>query len=154
MTFFGYKPSTLALWVVLSLPALTMIDPLLGDNARAFHRLLHPTGEWAARFMIIGMMASGLMLLFRKQQWPRWLMRHRRGLGVAAFAYATLHLVVYVIDRGALDRIIEHTAPSRHGAWPTAGSACRNGWPTTWQGAHAVKGRSHRPERRRCGTRR
>ncbi|MCC6518142.1 MAG: iron reductase [Tabrizicola sp.] len=113
MTFFGYKPSTLALWVVLSLPALTMIDPLLGDNARAFHRLLHPTGEWAARFMIIGMMASGLMLLFRKQQWPRWLMRHRRDLGVAAFAYATLHLVVYVIDRGALDRIIEQVSQVR-----------------------------------------
>ena len=34
MTFLGYKPSTLALWVVLSLPALTMIGPLLGDDAQ------------------------------------------------------------------------------------------------------------------------
>ena len=84
MTFLGYKPSTLLLWVVLSLPALTMIGPLLGDDARAFHRLLHPTGEWAARFMIIGMMASGLMLVFRGRQWPRWLMHHRRDIEVAA----------------------------------------------------------------------
>ena len=80
MTFLGYKPSTLLLWVVLSLPALTMIGPLLGDDARAFHRLLHPTGEWAARLMIIGMMASGLMLVFRGRQWPRWLMHHRRDI--------------------------------------------------------------------------
>lgn len=106
MTFLGYKPSTLALWVVLSLPALTMIGPLLGDDARAFHRLLHPTGEWAARFMIIGMMASGLMLVFRGRQWPRWLMHHRRDIEVAAFVYAALHTLVYVIDRGTLDRII------------------------------------------------
>jgi sulfoxide reductase heme-binding subunit YedZ len=71
MTFLGQKPSTLILWVVLALPALTMIGPLFGDDAQAFHRLLHPTGEWAARFMIIGMMASGLMLLFRGRIWSR-----------------------------------------------------------------------------------
>ena len=107
MTFLGYKPSTLILWVVLSVPALGMIGPLLGDDDRAFHRLLHPTGEWAARFMIIGMMASGLMLLFKGRHWPRWLVHHRRDLGVAAFIYAALHTLVYVIDRGTLDRIIE-----------------------------------------------
>lgn len=107
MTFPGYKPSTLALWVVLALPALTMISPLLGDDDRAFHRLLHPTGEWAARLMIIGMMASGLMLLFKGRQWPRWLMHHRRDIEVAAFVYAALHTLVYVIDRGTLARIIE-----------------------------------------------
>ncbi|MFZ1468505.1 MAG: ferric reductase-like transmembrane domain-containing protein [Paracoccaceae bacterium] len=106
MTIFGYKPATLALWVVLSLPAMAMLPALFGDDARAFHRLLHPTGEFAARFMIIGMMASGLMLLFRGQHWPRWLLHHRRDIEVAAFAYAALHTIVYVIDRGSLDRIL------------------------------------------------
>jgi len=28
-----------------------LIGPLFGDDAQAFHRLLHPTGEWAARFV-------------------------------------------------------------------------------------------------------
>ncbi len=65
MTFSGYKPSTLILWAVLALPALAMIPALAGTDPQAFHRLLHPTGEWAARFMIAGMMASGLMLLFK-----------------------------------------------------------------------------------------
>lgn len=107
MTFPGYKPSTLILWVVLSLPALGMIGPLFGDDPKAFHGLLHPTGEFAARFMIIGMMASGLLLLFRSQRWPRWLLHHRRDIEVAAFLYAVLHVAVYVIDRGTLDRIVD-----------------------------------------------
>lgn len=84
-----------------------MIGPLFGDDPRAFHRLLHPTGEFAARFMIIGMMASGLMLLFRGAGWTRWLLHHRRDIEVAAFAYAALHTVIYVIDRGTLDRVLE-----------------------------------------------
>lgn len=104
---FPYQRSTYILWAVLALPALTMIGPLFGSDPRAFHGLLHPTGEWAARFMIIGMMASGLMLLFRRQTWPRWLMHHRRDIEVAAFLYAALHLVIYLIDRGTLDRIVE-----------------------------------------------
>ena len=107
MTLLGYKPSTLILWVVLAIPALTMLPALTGGDPEAFHHLLHPTGEFAARFMIIGMMASGLMLLFRGRAWPRWLMHHRRDIEVAAFAYAALHTVIYVIDRGTLDRIIE-----------------------------------------------
>ncbi len=106
MTFFGYKPATLILWVVLSLPALPMIPALFGSDPQAFHRLLHPTGEFAARFMIIGMMASGLMLVFKGQSWPRWLLHHRRDIEVAAFVYAALHTIVYVIDRGTLDRIL------------------------------------------------
>lgn len=106
MPLLGQKPPTLILWIVLVLPALPMIGPLVGDDARAIHRLLHPTGEWAARFMIIGMMASGLVLLFRGQSWPRWMVHHRRDIEVAAFPYAALHMVVDVIDRGTLDRNI------------------------------------------------
>ncbi|WP_136646334.1 sulfite oxidase heme-binding subunit YedZ [Tabrizicola sp. YIM 78059] len=107
MTLTGQKPSTLILWAVLALPVLPMIGPLLGNDPEAFHHLLRPTGEWAARFMIIGMMASGLMLLFKGKSWPRWLLHHRRDIEVAAFAYAALHTLVYVIDRGSLDRIID-----------------------------------------------
>lgn len=99
--------STWVLWAVLALPALPMIPVLFGGDDRAFHGLLHPTGEFAARFMIIGMMASGLMLMFRGRSWPRWLVHHRRHIEVAAFAYAALHTWVYVVDRGTLDRIID-----------------------------------------------
>ena len=49
------------LWAVLALPSLAMISPFFGEDARVFHRLLHPTGECAARFMIISMMDTPLM---------------------------------------------------------------------------------------------
>ncbi|WP_225026412.1 protein-methionine-sulfoxide reductase heme-binding subunit MsrQ [Xinfangfangia pollutisoli] len=106
MRLLSQKPSTLILWIVLALPGVTMLPALFGEDAKAFHRLLHPTGEFAARFMIIGMMASGLVLLFRGWRGPRWLLHHRRDIEVAAFAYAALHTLVYLIDRGTLDRVL------------------------------------------------
>lgn len=101
------KPSTLILWALLALPVLPMLPALFGSDGRAFHGLLHPSGEFATRFMIIGMMATPLMMLFRMQRWPRWLLHHRRDIEVAAFLYAMLHTAIYVIDRGTLDRVID-----------------------------------------------
>ena len=60
------------------------------------HRLLHPTGEFAARFMIIGMMAAPLMYLFKGWRGPRWLVKNRRYFGVAAFGYTALHTAFYL----------------------------------------------------------
>ena len=94
------------LWFILSLPALGMFSALTGDDARAFHRLLHPTGEFAARFMIISMLATPLMMMFRTQRWPRWLVKNRRYFGVAAFGYAALHTVFYLIDEGTAAKVI------------------------------------------------
>jgi len=68
----------------------------------AVKTLLHPTGEFAARFMIIAMMITPLMMLFRDASWPRWLMKRRRYLGVAAFFYALAHTVLYLVDEGAI----------------------------------------------------
>lgn len=72
--------------------------------------LLHPTGEFSARFMIIAMMLSPLLLLCRtmnwKTGWVLWLMKRRRALGVAAFGYALLHTIFYLVDMGALKDIL------------------------------------------------
>jgi sulfoxide reductase heme-binding subunit YedZ len=89
-------------WLILSLPAIPMISSLMGDDPRAIHKLLHPTGKFAARFMIFSMMITPLMMLFKGASWPRWLMRRRRYLGVAAFGYALAHTVLYLIDEGAV----------------------------------------------------
>lgn len=97
------------LWMVLALPALGMTGPLMGDDPRAFHGLLHPTGEFAARFLIISLMTTPLMMLFKGWRGPRWLMRNRRCFGVAAFGYAALHTLVYSVDAGTLTRILADT---------------------------------------------
>lgn len=95
------------LWILLSVPALGMVSALLGDDVRAFHRLLHPTGEFAARFMIISMLATPLLLLTKGATWARWLKSNRRYFGVAAFFYAALHTYVYLVDKGSIDRVLE-----------------------------------------------
>lgn len=87
-------------WGLLALPALPMMLELTSGDPRAMHRLLHPTGEFAARFMIIAMMVTPLMMLLKGWRGPRWLMKRRRYLGVAAFAYAAVHAVLYLIDEG------------------------------------------------------
>lgn len=96
------------LWVILSLPGLGFAWQLVtSTDPGIVQELLHPTGEFSARFLIIATLASPLMLVFRTARFPRWLRRNRRYFGVASFAYAAAHTVLYVIDRGTLDRVIE-----------------------------------------------
>ena len=68
--------------------------------------LLHPTGEWSARLMIVAMMFSPMVAIFGPRPWLNWLVRRRRALGVAAFVYAALHLIFYIIDMGNLSQIL------------------------------------------------
>lgn len=94
------------LWAVLSLPALGMIAPFFGEETRALRGVIHGSGEFAARFMIISMMATPLMMLTRGGGFARWLKGNRRYFGVAAFAYAALHVLAYVMAEGTFARIL------------------------------------------------
>lgn len=94
------------LWLIFALPAFGMISGLMSGDS-SFERLLHPTGEFAARFMIIAMMISPLRIIFPKAGWLMWMMRRRRHFGVAAFFYALLHTVFYVVDMGTLQTILD-----------------------------------------------
>ena len=90
-------------WAILSIPAIPMLVNLMTSNdSHTIHRLVHPTGEFAARFLIIALMITPLMILLPKWRGPRWLMHRRRYIGVAAFGYAAAHTVFYLIDKGAI----------------------------------------------------
>lgn len=89
-------------WAILTLPVIPMIAGLASGDPKAVHGLLHPTGEFAARFMIIAMMITPLTMLFKGWRGPRWLMKRRRYLGIAAFGYAALHTLLYLTDEGAV----------------------------------------------------
>lgn len=88
-------------WLLLSIPAVFMLRGYWSGEAIAMD-MLNPTGEWSARLMIIAMMLSPLVSLLGPKPWLNWLVQRRRSLGVAAFAYAVLHLIFYVIDMGNL----------------------------------------------------
>jgi len=101
-------------WLVLALPALGA-GWAYASGARDAMEMLHPTGEWAVRWMVLAMMIGPLADLFGLRGWTRWLLVRRRWLGFAAFLYALAHLAFYVIDMGTLADILAEI--TEHGIW-------------------------------------
>lgn len=95
------------LWALLCVPAIPMTFGALSGAPGVYHQLLHPTGEFSARFMIIALMATPLKMALPGWRGPRWLVRNRRYFGVAAFAYALAHTIFYLIDIGVAGAISE-----------------------------------------------
>lgn len=100
-------------WAILALPSIGMIAGAFSGNS--LEPLLHPTGEFAARFMIIAMILTPLRMLFPSARWIAWLMKRRRYLGVAAFGYAALHTLYYLIDLGSLSAVMADVV--KFGIW-------------------------------------
>lgn len=99
------------IWALLALPSVPMVLALANggpseDGRPVTEFLLHPTGEFSARFMIISMIISPLRMMFPKNGFWLWMLRRRRYFGVAAFAYAVFHTVLYVVDMGSLQAIL------------------------------------------------
>lgn len=91
-------------WTLLALPSIGLISGALSGGD--LEGLLHPTGEFAARFMIIAMILTPLKMLFPKSGAIQWMMRRRRYFGIAAFGYAALHTLYYVIDLGSMSAVL------------------------------------------------
>jgi len=87
-------------WLLLAIPAVAMSVALV--NGAEFDRLMHVTGEFSARLMILALLLSPFKLIFNNARWVNWLLRRRRAIGVAAFFYALAHTIHYVVDMGTL----------------------------------------------------
>lgn len=106
------------LWAVLAVPALLVLYRYGSTPGIWPGDLLHPTGEWSARFIIIALMLTPLAQLFPASRAIKWLVRHRRAFGVAAFAYALLHLIFYVLDMETVAAMLaEIGAPAIWTGW-------------------------------------
>lgn len=97
LTKFMKSVSPYWLWLLLAIPALTMVAPFFGTEVRELKGVLHGSGEFSARFMIVSMMATPLLLLSKGGGFARWLKANRRYFGVAAFAYAAVHVLAYLM---------------------------------------------------------
>lgn len=98
------------IWLILALPSVPMLLVLVlatsdVSEPSVVHMLLHPTGEFSARFLVITMILSPLRMLFPKSGFIRWMTKRRRYFGVAAFFYAAFHTVLYLIDLQTLAAI-------------------------------------------------
>lgn len=104
-------------WLLLSIPAILLVRAYWTGDIIAMD-MLHPTGEFSARFMILALIITPLSVIFGNRRWIGWLMKRRRSFGLAAFGYGMLHLVFYVIDMEALKPILaEFWAPGIWTGW-------------------------------------
>jgi methionine sulfoxide reductase heme-binding subunit len=86
----------LAVFLLLFVPA-AMIAVRYGSNAlgpRPLNEAVHQLGNWTLKLLLISLAVSPGRRILR---WPR-LMQVRRMVGVAAFAYAVAHLLLYAAD--------------------------------------------------------
>ncbi|MFN3817906.1 sulfite oxidase heme-binding subunit YedZ [Blastomonas sp.] len=93
-------------WLILALPGIAMLAGFVGDPVTAFD-LIHPSGEFSVRLMIVAMMISPLRAVLGRRGWLDWLLARRRALGVAACGYGLLHLGFYLYDMGSWRQIVE-----------------------------------------------
>ncbi len=101
----------------LAAPAAVLLGRY-GHGALDSMEMLHPTGEWSARLMIAAMLLTPLGAAVGRRSWLLWLTARRRWIGVAAFGYAVLHLIFYLIDMGNLpDILAEWRAPGIWTGW-------------------------------------
>lgn len=83
------------LWIILVLPGIWSLRNYLVGKLN-YNMIMHISGEFAGRFLIASLIATPLILMFPNSKVSKWLIRNRRFLGLAAFAYTLLHTIIYV----------------------------------------------------------
>ena len=89
----------LLLFLLCLVPLLLLLWDALQQQlgANPVEALLHSSGDWGLRLLLVTLAITPL----RKLTGWGWLLRYRRMLGVYAFFYALLHVIVYLwLDRG------------------------------------------------------
>ena len=96
-------------WLLLALPGAVIIVRY-ATGATFYGEVVLATGDLSAKLLIATMAVTPLTLMFPGRPWVRWLLRRRRYLGVAAFGYAALHTVVYLLRKGTFGIILTEGA--------------------------------------------
>ncbi len=85
------------LWLILAIPGImATVNYLKGQLS--YDMMMHITGEFAGRFLVISLIATPIALMFPTGRAAKWLIRNRRFFGVSAFAYTLLHTIFYVLE--------------------------------------------------------
>jgi sulfoxide reductase heme-binding subunit YedZ len=107
----------LLFWLLLSLPAIGMALGLARGRVPGMD-LLPPSGETAARLLVLALLPGPLAGAFGAGRFLRGWLALRRNLGVAAFAYGLLHLLFYLADMGAVAPVLDELGlPSIWTGW-------------------------------------
>lgn len=109
--------SRIFVWAVLFGPVVWLSWRYL-TGALFYGEFIHVTGELSARLLIVTLAVTPLRNLFPRKRWTIWLVRQRRYLGLAVFAYAVPHLIAYVVKLRDATRIFwESIEPGMLTGW-------------------------------------
>lgn len=97
------------LWLLLACPAALMLEGMASGRDLPMD-LLHPSGEMAVRLMVLALLPGPLAEYFGTNALLLGWLSIRRNLGVAAFGYALLHMMIYLADMGMLSAVLEEFA--------------------------------------------
>jgi sulfoxide reductase heme-binding subunit YedZ len=97
------------LWGLLAVPAIHILFRWFTEELWP-DELVAPTGEWAARMIIVALSLTPLAMLLPRVRPVTWLLARRRAFGVAAFGYAVLHLYFYVREMETLANVLAEVA--------------------------------------------
>lgn len=86
------------LWALLALPGIWVLARW-AMGAATYGEVVSESGVWATELLILTLAITPVRLVFRRGRWVSWLMRRRRAFGVATFAYACAHTVVYLVRK-------------------------------------------------------
>ncbi len=105
------------LWAILAIPAMWLSFGWISGSL-TYGETVTETGRWAAWLLITTLAITPLRLIFGKGAWLTWLVRRRRSFGVATFAYAAFHTLVYVARKQDLGLMAEEaTEPWLWAGW-------------------------------------
>lgn len=92
------SPLKAAVFLALFLPGLDIAAGYLTGalGGRPLNEIIHATGLWAIRLLLVSLAITPLRQILRAAQ----LVTLRRMIGVAAFAYATMHVFFFIVDSG------------------------------------------------------
>lgn len=104
-------------WVLLAAPAALLLAAFAAD-AISYGQTIHGTGQWSVGFLIVALSVTPLQRVCGTHALVSALMRHRRAIGVASFAYAVLHTGVYLEHKWGAGLILEEALePSLGTGW-------------------------------------
>ena len=94
-------------FILCAVPAALLTERLLtgGLGANPVESLLHGTGSWGLRLLLVTLAITPL----RHITGANWLVRLRRQIGLWAFAYAVAHFLIFIVfeHRAVLISIVE-----------------------------------------------
>lgn len=106
-------------WQLLAVPGSWILYRWIASpELYGYGHAIRDSGDWAAWLLIATLAVTSIRRLFSPQRWSAWLMRHRRDLGVASFAYALGHTLIYLGNKADLAAILaDLRAPDILAGW-------------------------------------